>query len=255
LSFLWIIAASFGRLATVRSLLEYFREKTDGDVSSRLPKQSVSFRLLLPLQLLRIAALLAVLLALGGAVLLAGLVSSEANPRPGLVIIVFLPLAWLIGMAWSVLNWLLSLASIFVVRDGRDALGALAAAVTFFRERMGAVLAVSTWTGLAHIVAFSMAASAIAVPLALVQVAPARLMLAIAFLLTLAYFAVVDWLYIARLAGYICIAEMPEALTVPASSPVPPTASQRFETGVPAQTSVDRDEPILSDLPSFTPAT
>jgi hypothetical protein len=55
---------------------------------------------------------------------------------------------------------------------------------------------------------------------------------------TLAYFAVVDWLYMARLAGYVCIAEMPDALASSDRSPAPRP-----------QTSIDRDEPILSDIP------
>jgi hypothetical protein len=61
-------------------------------------------------------------------------------------------------------------------------------------------------------------------------------------LVTLAYFAVSDWLYTARLAGYVCIAELPEALLAPPAPPViaPPP--------VPAAT-IDRDELILSDVP------
>jgi hypothetical protein len=50
----------------------------------------------------------------------------------------------------------------------------------------------------------------------------------------------VDWLYVARLAGYDYIAEMPEALAKPAPLPAPPP-----------QTAIDRDEPILSDLPNL----
>ena len=110
------------------------------------------------------------------------------------------------------LNWLLSLACIFAVRDGDDVLSALSAAVTFSRERSGRVFAVSTWSGLAHLAAFSIATTAVSFPLAFVRVAPTRLIIAAVVLVTLAYFAFVDWLYMARLAGYICIAEMPEAL-------------------------------------------
>jgi hypothetical protein len=81
--------------------------------------------------------------------------------------------------------------------------------------------------------------------LAFVQVAPWRLVVAIIILVTLAYFAVVDWLYIVRLAGYIFIAEMPDALVQPAPLPVlPPQTS-------PPQISVDRDELILSDIPNL----
>jgi hypothetical protein len=57
---------------------------------------------------------------------------------------------------------------------------------------------------------------------------------------TLAYFVVADWLYTARLAGYVCIAETPDALL----APPPPLPSPV----VPAAT-IDRDELILSDVP------
>jgi hypothetical protein len=151
-----------------------------------------------------------------------------------------MPLAGVICIVWPVLNWLVSLACVFAVRDGEDTLGAISVAVVFFRERSGPVFAVGTWTGLAHLVAFSIATTAVSVPLAFIQMVPWRLAIAGVFLITLAYFAVVDWLYMVRLAGYVCIAEMPEAL---ASSP--PTAAP------PPQTSIDREEPILSDVPGL----
>jgi hypothetical protein len=65
---------------------------------------------------------------------------------------------------------------------------------------------------------------------------------AVDILVTLAYFAVVDWLYMARLAGYVCIAEAPQALLAP--SPLP-------RHGPPLQTTIDRNELILSDVPNL----
>jgi hypothetical protein len=64
---------------------------------------------------------------------------------------------------------------------------------------------------------------------------------------TVVYFAVADWLYMARLAGYVCIAETPEALLkalppAPLPLPLPPPMA------APLQTTIDRNEPILSDL-------
>ena len=69
--------------------------------------------------------------------------------------------------------------------------------------------------------------------------------------ITLAYFALADWLYMARLAGYVCIVETPEALLYPPMPPSPvftaPPAAQVPPTTL--QTTIDRDEPILSDVP------
>jgi hypothetical protein len=241
-SLLWIVSASIGRAATVRALLEYFRRDSASSASTATPGsiEPQSWRSLVGLNFLRVALSLAAILAIVGASILASFVSSEAHPKPGLVFIFFLPLAGLICIAWPALNWLLSLASIFAVRDGEDTLGAISCAVAFFRERSGPVFAVGTWTGLAHLVAFSFATTAVSVPLAFMQVVPWRLVIAGVFLITLAYFAVVDWLYMARLAGCVCIAEMPDALPPSAPMPAPPP-----------QTSIDREEPILSDVPGL----
>jgi hypothetical protein len=242
MSLLWIITASIGRAATVRALLDYFRRDTASDVSAGTQgaAEPRPLRSVIGLNFLRVAVTLAAILALVGAAVLAGFVSPDKNPRPGLAFILFLPLAGLICIVWSALNWLLSLAGIFAVRDGEDALGALSSALTFSRERSGPVFAVSTWTGLAHLTAFSVSGTAVSMPLAFIHVAPPRLVIAAVILVVLLYFAAVDWLYMVRLAGYVCIAEMPEILAESAPLPAPPP-----------QTSIDREEPILSDVPNL----
>ena len=247
-SVLWIITASIGRAATVRALLEYFRSGIAGDLSSEtdVTSEAQPFRSLTGLNFLRVAVTLSGVLAFLGAAILAGFASPDSTPRPGLAFIFFLPLAGLICIAWPVLNWWLSLACVFAVRDDEGTMGALSASVTFFRERTGPVFAVSTWSGLAHLVAFSIATTVVSVPLAFIQIAPWRLVIAGVFLVMLAYFAVVDWLYMARLAGYICIAEMPDALVSSTPIAAPPS---------PTQTTVDREETILSDIPNLAAQT
>jgi len=138
------------------------------------------------------------------------------------------------------LNWLLSLAAVFVVRDADDVIGAISSSVALCRRRPAALFAVSTWTGVAHLIIFVGASMVVSVPLALAGMLPWRLVALGVVLVTLAYLAVADWLYTARLAGFVCITEIPDALLVP-PPPLPPPA-------VPAAT-VDRDELILSDVP------
>jgi hypothetical protein len=239
LSLLWILAASIGRAATVRALLEYFQARVESDVSAETAAADNSrpLRSLIGLNSLRVALALAAILAFAGAAILAGFASPDANPRPALVFVILLPLAGLICVVWPALNWLLSLACIFAVRDGGDVLDAISNAVSFSRERAGPIFAVSTWTGLAHLVALSVATTAVSVPLAFIQIAPWRLVIAGVFLITIAYFAVVDWLYITRLAGYVFIAEMPQAMVASMAMPTPQP-----------RTSIDRDELILSDV-------
>ena len=282
LALLWVVAASVGRAAIVRALLDYFR----GEVASNVPASAIenagnvndangvqaenvnadvdagrrktsdsippgAFRSLANLNFLRVAVSLAAILALIGAAILTSFASPDAHPRPGLALILFLPFAAVIFLAWPTLNWFLSLAPIFVIRDGDDALDALSAAVTFSRERVGPVSAVSVWTGLAHLTALSIVGTAISLPLAFIPLVPSRLIVAVLILLMLAYFAVVDWLYMARLAGYICIAELPQVVTVSTAVPAGPAG----QTPPTQQTAVDRDEPILSDLPNLIPGT
>jgi hypothetical protein len=246
LSLLWIITASIGRAATVRALLEYFRRDSAGDaaIEQDTGSEARPFHSLTGLNFLRVAVTLSAILAFVGAVILAGFASPDSHPRPGLVFIIFLPLAGLICIAWLVLNWWLSLGCMFVVRDGESTLSAIFAAVKFFRERSGPVLAVSTWTGLAHLVAFSIATTAVSAPLAFIQIASWRLVIVGVFLVTLVYFAIVDWLYMARLGGYVCIAEMPD--TPVSSTPIPIP-----QLPPPAQTTIDREETILSDTPNL----
>ena len=262
LGLLWIVTASLGRMATARGLLDYFRERvrgsvSTGEVSAGLPSGESPFYALVRLNFLRAAVTLAAVFGLVGAAILAGFASPDTDPNPGLAFLLFLPLAGLTCLAWWGLNWLLSLASLFAVRDGEDALGAISAAVGFCRERTGAVLAVSLWTALAHLIAFVGATTLVFLPIGFSGVFPWRLVVLGVLFVTLIYFAFADWLYMARLAGYVCIAEMPETLLAPLApkaTPAPPPGRMPVEPVPAVQTTIDREEPILSDVPGVAPA-
>jgi hypothetical protein len=256
LSLLWIVASSFGRLATTRALLDYFRRDVAEDDSNHnseltdVPRPR-PIRSLLDLNFLRLAVILAAALALTGAAILVSFLSTRTTPRPGLAFTVFLPIAALVLLAAWTLNWWLSLAAVLAVRDGETALGSLSAAVTYYREHAGAISTVSTWTGLAHLVALSVFGTAASFPLAFLQIAPSGLIIAGVILATLLYLAVADWLYIARLAGYVFIAEMPNALVETTPNPI---LIAPFEAPA-LPTAVDRDEPILSDVSNMAAET
>ena len=256
IALLWMVAASVGRIATVRALLDYFRrdivgirDDSERDVASNVSTERAhndgALTALVRLNFLRIVVAMAAILGFMGAGILAGYASPEANPRPGLAFLLFLPLAGLICLVWWALNWLLSLAGMFAVRDSEDVVGAFVAAVSFCRERTGAVFAVNTWTGLAHLVVFVLATTVASMPLGFAGLVPWRVVVVALLLVTLAYFAFADWLYMARLAGYVCIAETPLALLAPLP-PIPPTTTLQVAT---IQTTIDRNEPILSDVP------
>jgi len=257
LALLWIVAGSLGRVTTLRAMLDAIREQLAvkaaamgvavkdeaGPVTDTSAWETVAT--LARLNFLRVSLALATIIAFMGASILAGFASSNKDPRPGLVFLLFFPLAALISLASFALNWLLSLAAVFAVKDGEGAVNAISAAVSLCRERPGAVSAVSTWTGLAHLVAFVGATTAVSIPMGIAGLLPWRLVVLAMFAVTIAYFAVADWIYTARLAGYVAIVEMPEDLWKPAppSIPPPPVA--------PVLTSIDRNELILSDLPGL----
>jgi hypothetical protein len=256
---LWIVFAALGRIATVRGLRDYFRARKDiagGNVAEEemprdQPLTRSSFRALAGLNFLRAALVLASATGLVGAAILAGFASPEANPRPGVAFLLFLPLAGAICLLIWVFNWILSLAGIFAVRDGGNTLGALSTVVSFCSERLGAIAAVSVWFGLIRLVVFLGATTVILMPMGFAAIVPVRLVILAMLLLTLAYLAIADWLYLARLAGYVCIAEMPEPLFFfpPLPLATPPTVFLPTVPQPSGLTTIDRDEPILSDVP------
>jgi hypothetical protein len=248
LGLLWIIAASVGRIATVRGLLEYFATRISEGGSSYAGEKDVASNIstngiaLVRINFLRAVLFLAALFGFVGAAILASFVSPDSDPQPGLAFVVFLPFAALICLITWALNWLLSLAGMFAVRDGDDAVGSISSAVTLCGERIGTVFAVSAWTGLAHIIAFVVASTVASTLIGVATLLPWRLVVLCVTFVTLLYFAFADWLYTARLAGYICITEMPEAVAAPLyQTPAAP----------PLQTTIDREEPILSDVPGL----
>lgn len=270
---LWILVASFVRGVTLEAVVEYIRQRA-ADAQAGLPgaggttlpvPSSVAVaggdatsgvwhqRSLTGLHFLRAGAALSAGASGLGGLILASFASSKTEPHPGLVAFLALAILSLVWLVWSSLCWFLSLASIFVVRQGKDTFAAVAAAVDLTRDRVGPVMAVGTWFGLAHLVLFIVASSAVTFPLAFAQILPIGYVLIAVLLLTLAYFAIVDSLYIGRLAGYVAILEAP---ALPRTAPVAGgwtsgvPSSQQSTPSVPCENpTVDQDELILSDQP------
>jgi hypothetical protein len=253
LMLLWMLAASLGRMATVGGLLDYFRRDDAADGSSEARPSAAVFRSLFRLSFLRIVVSVAAIAALVGAALLAGFASPDSDPNPGVAFLIFSFVAAAVCLSWWMLNWFLLLAAVLDVREGEDALGAISAAVGLCRERSGAVFAVSFWTGLMHLAVFVIATSVVFVPLALLGTISWRLIIAAMALITLGYFAMADWIHIARLAGYVCITELPDAALEALPQAATPGTPMPGEASGLTDGVVDRDELILSDLPNLAP--
>jgi hypothetical protein len=251
----WVVIASLGRVVTLKALVAYFRE--DNISTSEPPeKKNGRLRSLFALNLFRLGATLAATVGCFAAVLLGGAVSRPADPAPGSALLIILTVTMLVWFAWSTLNWFLSLAAIFVVADGEDTFGAIAAAVDLCRTGSGSVFAVGTWFGLAHITVFVVVTSIVAFPLGFAAVLPAGVVLGGVvlggvLLITLLYSAIADFLYIGRLAAYVAIVEMPESsVSAETAPPLSPHGNPYFEPSIQSSPAVDASELILSDVPA-----
>jgi hypothetical protein len=241
----WIVVASLGRAATVKALLAHFRES---DFASMEQKEKKTWRLrsLFGLNFLRLGSTLAAVVGCLAAVLFGGFASTPDDPAPGSALLVILAVTLFVWFVWSTLNWFLSLAPIFVVADGQDTFGAIAAAINLCRTRSGSLFAVGTWFGLAHLTAFAVASSVLAFPLAFAAILPAGVVLGGVLLAALLYLAVADFLHVGRLAAYTAIVEMSESPVIAETAP-PPMPGTHLD---PNQSSpaVDPTELILIDI-------
>jgi hypothetical protein len=231
----WIVLASLGRAATLKTLLEYFRDSDVGRARNPETLRTSTTRgltALLVLNSVRAATMLAAAVGVVGAMLAAGAASSPDDPSPGKVLLIFWLLIMLIGLVYPMLNWYLSLAALFVVRDKASAFGALAKATDLCRKRPGSLAAAATWFGIAHVIVFVVASSAAATPMGFAEVLPGSMVFGGVLLVALLYFAAVDFLYVGRLATYVFVLEQP--------APEPPTLFRS-------------DDEILSDIPGLVP--
>jgi hypothetical protein len=229
----WILVAALARAATIQALLVHFREgSSKSDIDWRLDS-------LVGLNFLRTAIFLAAIVGCCAGFVLGNSISVQDEAAVDATFLIGTMVGGLVWLAWSMMNWFLSLAAIFVVANGRNTFGAIADAVDFLRHRAGPVFAVGTWFGLAHVTVFMVAGSAAAFPLGLATVLPSRFVLVGLLVVMLLYFAVADFVYIGRLAAYVAILELP-----PEPGPPPSVVSPQPTGGI------DSSELILSEVPS-----
>jgi hypothetical protein len=238
---LWICAACVGRAATLRAILEYFQPQNFPGPSRPRPAS------LAGIHFLRAALLMASILAWIGSALLAGLASSKSDPRPGLVVLFCLALWSVVALVWSTLDGLLSIAPIFAMRDREDTFGSISAATEFVVAHGVEVGRTRALFAVIHLAAFLVATSIASVPMPLARFLPPSITAAGVLLLTLAYFAVVDFLRVAKLAAYVCILEAPD------ESYHSPVVTYQPRTPNPLHASHRDEDDILSDIPGLVP--
>jgi hypothetical protein len=249
LSLAWVVIASWSRMMTVTALVDYFREDRTEAREELADVRDPKFRPRSPLglNLLRVAIAAAATLGIFGAFILSKAASPPTNPSPGSAALIFLTLVMGIFLAWSFLNWMLSLAAIFTVAEGSLTFTAISKAVDLWRARSVSVLAASTWFGLAHFFVFVIASSIIMVPLGFAGMLPPAIILGGVLLVILLYLAAADFLYAGRMAAYVAMIQSPLEPIAPPDPP--PLLLNPDHPATPAPIArMDRDELILSDI-------
>ena len=221
----WIVVGSLGRALTVRGLLEFLRAPGTHDEQNQSIDRGdhpirTNYPSLLGLNFLRAALMLSAIVAFCAISLFLPVHQPSFSPAIRLSLLI----GWgiLVWIACSTVNWFLVLAAVFAVRDARDSLASISAAVNLFSDRPGALFSVGALFGLAHFGAFCMFSSFVSFPLALAPIAPWWLVAGGIGLVTLLYFALVDFLYIARLAAFVAIVESPAPPLAALITTVPP---------------------------------
>ncbi|HWR36897.1 MAG TPA: hypothetical protein VN622_13635 [Clostridia bacterium] len=215
---LWIIAATIGRASTLTTLVEHFTPAETPEGSSA-PQPRIPWSALFMLHFLRITALLALVLGYFGSAAIAALNAGTADePHIIRAVLAFLGVLSLSLLFWSAINWVLSVAPIFAIRDGRSSLDSISEAVAFWRRNKSTLASAAALNGLLRSVLAVATAVAALGPISLMDRVPAASGIALA-LITLLYLVISDALLVARLASYVSIAansdQSPRPLPVP----------------------------------------
>ena len=205
---LWIAAATFGRAATLRALL-----------GPRCRK--VRWSALIGVNVLRVALLFAAVLAFVGSSILVGRMFRGQEEYLGVAILLSLGVNLLIVSVWSLLNWFLTLAPIFVLRDGAGTFSAFGASLDLFRERSGPYMGAAVGLGLVRLALITVVSVLSLIPLGMIGSSSMGAVIAGGVTVALFYYALTDAVQIWRIAAYVSLANYEPEIPVPAMAPEP----------------------------------
>jgi hypothetical protein len=214
IALLWLVSATIGRGVIIRSVVRQVARDADTEIAPRFSWSAMAgahFGRVFTLIVLVIGYLLAAMAEnriLRADVALAA--DPASMPEPGTLLAMVLAFCAIMGLAlvcWSLVHFVASMAPIFVSRDGRSTLDALADSVAFVRRRWRTLLSEATQNAtLRTVIALAISLVAIAAGAMLMRPAPV-LAVTIVAALTFAYVVFSDWLLLARTVAYVQIAE------------------------------------------------
>ena len=153
---------------------------------------------------------------LGALVIAAQVVRSGEEPSIARFLLVLVPLEFVIVMIASWLNWIVSLAPIFAVRDGNDWLGSLGDAVLLSKKCAASFSRIGIWFGLLRfVIAASFGFGGLVAIGVLGSVSGWAVLIAVVLIYGI-YSIISDALLTARLAAYVAVAQreiVPEEIT------------------------------------------
>ena len=191
IALLWSILAALGRFVTVKRL--------------RSGLTSLRLRTVFALQLLRGLISWFALVLLFAATISEALIATRGT-QPDLVLyyLMVMPSVVLIGTAWLVLNWYLSLAAIFG-REGQSFRGAFREARQTVRRQRSDFAGTGFVFLLFRTVILLIAVTICGLTSGMAGTAPQSYFVLLV-VVSLAYFAVADFFYMARMAAYLALA-------------------------------------------------
>src|SRR5438270_2386681 len=191
IALLWGILSALGRFVTVKRL--------------RAGLTSLRFRSILTLQLLRGLVGWLSLVLLFAATFGEALIASR-GPKPDLLLyyLMVMPSVVVIGALWLTFNWYFSLAAIFG-REGQSFGGALRQARQTIRQQRSDFAGTGFVFLLLRLVILLIATAICGLTSGMVGSSP-QSYFTLLIIVSLAYFAVADFLYMARMAAYLALA-------------------------------------------------
>jgi hypothetical protein len=185
----WILLGALGRMLTL----------------NRLEKGGVSLRAMLALQFLRALCFWGAVSVLIGSITFESRIAENGAQQD---LFLYFALAGgsiiVIGALWAVVNWVLSLAAICCARNAGGAIRSIHQALNLSRSHSGDLFGVGLVFAIPRAVALNVAFVLWFLPSGMMATAP-KSYFAWTTAVTLAYFAVSDWLYLARMAGYLVV--------------------------------------------------
>ena len=196
---LWAGISALGRGVITRTVVGRLGKEQGVTIVPDAPRWA-SFAML---QSARVVMLLILVIGYLGGAFLSALVGGGQNVF-ATALIIFSSLA-VSSIVWSYVNWVLSLAPLFVVRDGMSALNATVEAVDFIRRHRSQLRTIALRNSSLRGVAAVLITLAGVVTAALSGL-PAWITTVLLTLETLAYLVVSDVFLLARLAAYASVA-------------------------------------------------